>query len=127
MNSFILYMILSDFVLYVNSYIKPNLSTAEAAEVAAVDDSLAAHSMSGVSISYDAVGIIKAELGEEISNVVEVSAPTDAPTAMAVTHTMLDVAVSSVVAVAVHYFVLGKKGVVSGLISAMFCMISCIF
>jgi hypothetical protein len=102
------YTILSDFVLYVNSNIQPNLSTtAVAADFdlagAAVDDSLtnyAAHSASGVSISNDAEGNIKAILGEEISDIVEASAPADAPAAMAVTPAMLAAAVFSVVAVA---------------------------
>ncbi len=74
-------MILSDSLLYVNSYIQPNLSTAAAVDIdlaaAAVNDSLTtytAHSPSGVSISDDAEGNIKAALGEEISGVVEASA-----------------------------------------------------
>jgi hypothetical protein len=119
-------MILSDSVLYLNSYIQPNFSsTAAPADidlaVAAVDDSLttyAAHSASAVSICDDAEGKIKAVLEEEISDVVEASAPADAPTAIAVTPEMLAVAVSSVVAVA------AKKGGVSGLIAAIFCMSS---
>ena len=52
-----------------NSYIQPNFSTAEAVDIelaaAAVDNSLttyAAHSTSGVSISDDAEGNIKAVL-----------------------------------------------------------------
>ncbi len=65
-------MVISEFVLYVNSYIQPNLSTTAAAAdislaAAAVDDSLttyAAHSASGVSILDDAEGNIKAVLGE---------------------------------------------------------------
>jgi hypothetical protein len=108
MNSYISCMIISEFVLYVNSYIQPNLSTTAAAAdidlaAAAVDNSLttyAAHSTSGVSILDDAEGNIKAVLGEEISDVVEASAPADAPAAMAVTPTMLAAAVSFVVAVA---------------------------
>ncbi len=62
-----------------------------------------------MSISDDAEGNIKAVLGEEISDVVETSAPTDAPVAMAVTPTKLAVAVSSAVAVATPDFVLGVK------------------
>jgi hypothetical protein len=127
-NSYISYTILSDSVLYVNSYIQPNLSTTAAAAdidpaAAAVDDSLTtytAHSASGVSISDDAEGNIKAVLRKEISDVVEASSPADAPAAMAVTPATLDMAVSSVVAVA------AKKGGVSGLIAAIFSMNSCI-
>ncbi len=92
MKSYISYTFVSDLLLYVNSYIQPNLSTTAAAadivlEAAAVDDSLTtytAHSASGVSISDDAEGNIKAVLGEEISDVVEASVPADAPAAMAV-------------------------------------------
>jgi hypothetical protein len=51
-----------------NSYIQSNLATEEAA----------------VSISDDLEGNKKAVLGEEISDVVEASASTDAPAAMAV-------------------------------------------
>ena len=105
MNSYISYTILSDSLLYVNSYIQPNLSTAAAAGIdlaaTAVDNSLttyAAHSASGVSILDDAEGNIKAVLGEEISDVVEASAFADAPTVMAVTPAMLAATVSSVVA-----------------------------
>ena len=120
MNSYISCMIISEFVLYVNSYIQPNLSTTAAAAdidlaATAVDNSLttyAAHSTSGVSILDDAEGNIKAVLGEEISDVVEASAAaTMAPATLAAT-------VSSVVAVA------AKKGGVSGLIAAIFCMSS---
>jgi hypothetical protein len=71
--------------------------------VAAVDDSCAtyaAHSASGMHISDDAEGNIKAVLGEEVSDVVEASAPTDAPMAMAVNPTTLAAAISSVVAAA---------------------------
>ncbi len=125
MNSHISFTILSDSLLYVISYIQPNLSTTAAAAnvdlaAAAVDDSLTtytAHSASGVSISDDAEGIIKAVLGEEISDVVEALAPTDAPAAMAVTPAMLAATVSSVVAV-----VAAKKGGVNGLIAAIFSM-----
>jgi hypothetical protein len=128
MNSLISYTILSECVLYVDSYIKSNLFTAKAVDidlaVAAVHNSLATHSASGVSILYDAEGIIKAVLGEKICNLVEAAAPADAPTAMAVTHATLDAAVYSVVAIALWDFVVEKKGVVSGLISAMFCMSS---
>ena len=66
-----------------NSYIQPNLSSAEAADidlaVAAIDaylTSYAGHSTSDVSISDNAEGNIKAILGEEISDVVEALAPT---------------------------------------------------
>ncbi len=125
LNSYISYKSLSYSLLYVNSYIPPNLSTTAAAAdfdlaVAAVDNSLTtytAHSTSGVSISDDAEGNFKAVLGEEISDVVEASAPADAPAAMAVTPAMLAAAVSSVVAV-----VAAKKGGVSGLITAIFSM-----
>jgi hypothetical protein len=105
MNSYFSYRILSEILLCVNPYIQPNLSTAQAADIdlaaAAVDNSLttyAAHSASGVSILDNADGNIKAVLGEEISDVVEASAPADAPAAMAVTPATL--AVASVVAVA---------------------------
>jgi hypothetical protein len=107
MNSYISYTILSDSILYVNSYIQPIFSTAAAVDIdlaaAAVDNPLTtytAHSPSGVSISGDAEGNMKAVLGEEISEVVEASASADAPAAMTVTPTMLAAAVSSVVAVA---------------------------
>ncbi len=79
---------------------------------AAVDDSLTtytAHSASGVSISDDAEGNVKAVLGEKISDVVEASAPADAPAAMAVTPATLAAAVSSAVVVAAPDFVLEKK------------------
>ncbi len=99
-----------------NSYIQLNFSTAEAAGIdlaaAADDDSLttyAAHSAAGVSILSDAEGNIKAVLGEEISDVVEASAPADTPVAMAVTPAMLAAAVSSAVAVAAPDVVLGEK------------------
>ncbi len=125
MNSYISYTILTDSLLYVNLYIQPNLSTAATADIdlaaAAVDDSLtttfATHSASGVSISDDAEGNIKAVMGEEISDVVEASAPADALAAMAVTPAMLAAAVSSVVAV-----VAAKKGEVNGLIATIFSM-----
>ncbi len=72
MNTYISYTILSDSVLYVNSYIQTNLSpTAATADIdlatTAVDNSLttyAAHSASGVSISDDAEGNIKVVMGE---------------------------------------------------------------
>ncbi len=67
-----------------NSYIQSNLATKEAA----------------ISISDDYEGNMKAVLGEEISDVVEASASTDAPAAMAVPPAMLAAAVSYVVAVA---------------------------
>jgi hypothetical protein len=62
MNSFFSYtLIVSEFILCVNSYIQPNFSTAKAADIdlaaAAVDNSLTtspAHYVSGVSISDDA-------------------------------------------------------------------------
>jgi hypothetical protein len=118
MNSYFSYMILSEFSLCVNPYTQPNLSTAYVnidLAVAAFDDSLtlttyAAHSVSGVSISNDDEGNIKAVLGEEILDVAEASAPADAPTAMAITPaTLVAAAVSSAVAVAVPDFVLEKK------------------
>jgi hypothetical protein len=93
MNSYILqiyilhefiYMALALKLIYMNSYIKSNLATKEAA----------------VSISDDLEGNMKAVLGEEISDVVEASASADAFTAMAVTPVTLAAAVSSVVAVA---------------------------
>jgi hypothetical protein len=65
--------------------------------------------VAGVSILNDAEGNIKAVLGEEISDVVEASAPTDTPAAMAVTPTTLAAAVSSAVAVAAPDVVLGEK------------------
>jgi hypothetical protein len=68
-----------------------------------------------VSISDDVEGNVKAVLGEEISDVVEASAPADAPGAMAITPATLAAAVSSVVVVAAPDFVLGKKEGVSGL------------
>jgi hypothetical protein len=70
-----------------NSHIKSNLATKEAA----------------VSISDDLEENTKAVLEEDISDVVEASASADAPAAMAVTPTTLAAAISSVVAVA------GKK------------------
>jgi hypothetical protein len=79
MNSYVSYTILSDSLLYVNLYIQLNLSTPATVDIvaaAAVEDSLTtytAHSASGVSISDDAEGNIKAVLGEEISDVVEAS------------------------------------------------------
>jgi hypothetical protein len=85
----------------------------------AVDDSLTtytAHSASGVSISDDAEGNIKAILGEEISDVVEASAPADAP-AVTMAPATLAATVSLVVAA-----VAAKKVVVSGLIAAIFSM-----
>jgi hypothetical protein len=66
-----------------NSYIKSNLATKEAA----------------ASIFDDLEGNMKSVLGEEISDVVEASASADAPVAMAVTSATLATAVSSVVAV----------------------------
>jgi hypothetical protein len=123
MNSYFSYIILSEFLLCVNSYIQPNFSTAEAVDIelaaAAVDNSLttyAAHFASGVSILDDAEGNIKAVLGEDISDVVEASAPADAPAVMAVSPAMLAAAVSSGVAVAVPDVVLGEKGGVTGLL-----------
>ncbi len=99
-----------------NSYIQPNLSSAEAADidlaVAAIDaylTSYAGHSTSDVSISDNAEGNIKAILGEEISDVVEASPPADASATMAVTPAMLAMAISFAVAVAVPDFVLEKK------------------
>jgi hypothetical protein len=116
MNSYFSYTIFSEFLLCVNSYIQPIFSTAEAADIdlaaAAVDDSLttyAAHSGSGVSILNDAEGNIKAVLGEKISDVVEASAPADAPAAMAVAPTTSAAAVASAMAVAALDVVLGKK------------------
>jgi hypothetical protein len=67
-----------------NSYIKSNLATEEAA----------------VSISDDLQGNMKAVLGEEISDVVEASASADSYAGMAVTPATLAAAVFSVVAVA---------------------------
>jgi hypothetical protein len=67
-----------------------------------------------VRILDDAKGNIKAVLGEKKSDVVEASAPTDAPMAMAVTPAMSAAAVASVAAVPAPDVVLGKKGV-SGL------------
>ena len=100
-----------------NSYIQPNFSTAKEADIdlaaAAVDNSLttyAAHFASGVSILDDAEGNIKAVLGEDISDVVEASAPADAPAVMAVSPAMLAAAVSSGVAVAAQDVVLGRTG-----------------
>ena len=68
-----------------NSYIKSKTSKEAAA-----------------SISDDLVGNMKAVLGEETSDVVEASASTDAPVAIAVTPATLAAAVSSVVAVAAN-------------------------
>jgi hypothetical protein len=65
------------------------------------------------SISDDLEGNMKAVLGEETSDVVEVSASADAPAAMAVTPAKLASTVSSVVAVSAN-----KEGV-SGLIAAI--------
>ncbi len=67
-----------------NSYIKSNLASKEAA----------------VSISDDLDGNMKAVMGEEIFDVVEASASADAPRVMAISPSMLAAAVSSVVAVA---------------------------
>jgi hypothetical protein len=78
---------------------------------AAVDNSLTtytAHSVSGVTISDDDEGNIKAVLGEEIFNVVEASAVMMAPATLAA-------AVSSVVAA-----VATKKGGVSELTAIIF-------
>ncbi len=107
-----------EFILCLNSYIQPNFSTVEAADIdlAAVvaDDSLtiyAAHSASGVSILYDAEGNIKAVLGQKKSDVVEASALADAPAAMSVTPATSAAAVaSSAAAVTESDVVLGKKG-----------------
>jgi hypothetical protein len=93
MNSIVSY----EFFLYMNSYIKSNLSSKEAA----------------VSTSDDLEENMKAVLGEEISDVVDASASADADAAMAVTPATLAAAVSSVVAVAAN-----KEGV-SGLIAAI--------
>ncbi len=80
-----------EFILCVNSYIQPNFSTAEAADIdlaaAAADDSFttyAAYSASGVSILDDSKGNIKAVLGEKKSDVVEASAPAAATVVVAV-------------------------------------------
>jgi hypothetical protein len=67
-----------------NSYIKSNLATEEAA----------------VSISDELEVNMKAVLGEEISDVVDASLSADAPAAIAVTPVMSAATVSSVVAVA---------------------------
>jgi hypothetical protein len=82
--------------LYKNSYIKSKASKEAAA-----------------SISDDLEENMKAVLEEETSDVVEALASADAPVAMAVTHTMLAAAVSSVMAVAAN-----QQGV-SGLIAAI--------
>jgi hypothetical protein len=109
---------------FIHSFIYSYLQTHPAAAdiglaAAAVDNSLTnytSHSASGVSISDDAEGNIKSVLGEEISDVVEASAPTDASAVM-MAPAMLAAAVSSVVAA-----VAAKKGGVSGLIDAIFSM-----
>jgi hypothetical protein len=83
-----------EFLLYMNSYLKSKSSKEATA-----------------SISADLEGNMKAVLGEETSDVVEVST-SDAPVAMAVTPTFAS-AVSSVVAVSAN------KDEVCGLIAAI--------
>ncbi len=99
-------------------FIQTDFATEEAADIklaaaAAADDSITTDA-SGVSISDDAEGNIKAVSGEKKSDVVEASAPAGAPTVVAVAPATSAAAVASADAVAVPAVLLGKKGV-SGL------------
>ncbi len=109
--------VLYEFILCMNSYIQTNFAIEEAADIelaaAAADDSIATD-MSGVSISDDAEGNIKAVLGEKKSDVVEASAPAAAPTVVAVAPATSAADVASATEAAAPAVVLGKKGV-SGL------------
>jgi hypothetical protein len=122
LNEFIYMQCTITFVLYesilcMNSYIQTNFAIEEAADIelaaAAADDSIATD-MSGVSISDDAEGNIKAVLGDKKADVVEASAPTAAPTVVAVAPSASAADVASATAVAAPAVVLEKKGV-SGL------------
>ncbi len=89
----------NDIIYYINfihnsvySYLQTQAAAADIdLAAAAVDNSIktyTSHSASGVNISDDAEGNIKAVLGEEISDVVEALALTDAPTATMATATL---------------------------------------